>query len=49
MNISSLIMYSISVNIRATPDMDKGETPFGMFLDLSKTFDTLNHTILLIN
>ena len=32
---------------RTTQDMDGGETPFGIFLDLSKAFDTLNHTILL--
>ena len=34
---------------RTTQDIDKGETPFGIFLDLSKAFDTLNHTILLNN
>ena len=32
--------------VRITPDMDIGETPFSIFLDLSKAFDTLNHTIL---
>ena len=32
---------------RATQEMDRGETPFGIFWDLSKAFDTLNHSIIL--
>ena len=32
---------------RTTQDVDRGETPFGILLDLSKAFVTLNHTILL--
>ena len=31
---------------RTTQDMDTGESPFSIFLDVSKAFDTLNHTIL---
>ena len=27
--------------------LDRGETPLCMFLDLSKAFDTLNHSILI--
>ena len=32
---------------RTTQDMDREETLFGIFLDPSKAFNTLNHTILL--
>ena len=32
---------------RTTQEMDKGEIPFCIFLDLWKAFDTLNHFILL--
>ena len=32
---------------RVTSDLDKGELPVAIFLDLSKAFDTLDHNILL--
>ncbi len=32
---------------RIIVEMDKNNTPLNIFLDLSKTFDTLDHTILL--
>ena len=32
---------------RVIQDMDKGNSPINVYLDLSKAFDTLNHEILL--
>ena len=32
---------------RLLQDLDKGETPIGIFLDMSKAFDTINHDILI--
>ena len=32
---------------RVTQEMDRGKMPFGIFLDFSKAFDMLNHSILL--
>ena len=32
---------------RITKAIDKGEYTLGIFLDLSKTFDTINHKILI--
>ena len=38
---------SIELIDRITQDLDKGKIPISIFLDLSKAFDTLDHSILL--
>ena len=40
-------MSSLELVHRILSFMDNGDTPIGIFLDLSKAFDTLNHNILL--
>ena len=40
-------LASIELIDRITQDLDKGKVPISIFLDLSKTFDTLDHVILL--
>ena len=37
----------IGNNRQKTNNLDKNETPFNIFIDLSKAFDTINHYILL--
>ena len=41
---AALHLYNCLLN-----DMDKNQNPFGIFLDLSKAFDTIDHSILLKN
>ena len=40
-------MASLELVDKILSFMDNGDTPIGIFLDLSKAFDTLNHNILL--
>ena len=40
-------MASLELVDRIVYFIDNGDTPIGIFLDLSKAFDTLNHNILL--
>ena len=42
-----MIYYIAELIDKTTQDMDRRETRFGIFLDLSKDLDTLNYTILL--
>ena len=40
-------LAALEIVDRVITEMDKGEIPFNIYIDLSKAFDTLNHEILL--
>ncbi len=42
----SIELIALEVVDREIHKMDNGETPFNIYLDLSKAFDTLDHSIL---
>ena len=42
-------LAALELSDRILSDLDKGNTPLAIYLDLSKAFDTLNHSILLKN
>ena len=42
-------LAALELSDRILSDLDKGNTPLAIYLDLSKAFDTLNHLILLKN